>query len=202
MSPRPDSYIDNYASQNQSSNMRRPAPRANSDPVLYGNNNQNNYPLPAYSHSYDTGGSSSANESHGTDQWGNFTDPSSENSSIDRAQQAPKPDLGEVYGFNGFGGAPQFQGPILEEHGQGAPTYGQPGYGQVQTMPGRAQAYQGNEASTGPTPPTHNFSTKTTTRKPIELGNSATTTLSSSPSNKKRMSWIQRRFSTKGKRAD
>lgn len=200
MPSRPDSSFDNYASPpNQPGNPRRPNVRMNSDPVLYGNSNQANYPSPAYSQSYDTGGSTSANESHGTDQWGNSTDPSSENSSIDRIQPATKPDLGEVYGFNGFGGAPKFQGPILEEHGQGAPTYGQPGYGNSQMAPGRAQAFQGNGHSKGPTPPPHNFSGKPTPNEPIKLGNSSAANLSSNPSGKKRMNWIQRRLSTKGK---
>lgn len=200
MPSRPDSSFENYASPpNQPGNPRRPTIRMNSDPVLYGNSNQVNYPSPAYSQSYDTGGSTSANESHGTDQWGNSTDPSSENSSIDRSQPATKPDLGEVYGFNGFGGAPKFQGPILEEHGQGAPTYGQPGYGDSQMVPGKAQAYQGNGHSKGPTPPPHNFSGQRTLNEPIKLGNSSAANLSSNPSGKKRMNWIQRRFSTKGK---
>lgn len=200
MPSRPDSSFENYASPpNQSGNPRRPNIRTNSDPVLYGNSSQVNYPSPAYPQSYDTGGSTSANESHGTDQWGNSTDPSSENSSIDRSQPVTKPDLGEVYGFNGFGGAPKFQGPILEEHGQGAPTYGQPGYGNSQMVPGRAQAYQGNGNSKGPTPPPHNFSGQHTPNEPIKLGNSSAANLSSNPSGKKRMNWIQRRLSTKGK---
>ena len=199
MPSRPDSSFYNYGSPNQPGNPRRPNVRINSDPVLYGNSNQVNYPSPAYSQSYDTGGSTSANESHGTDQWGNSTDPSSENSSIDRSQPVTKPDLGEVYGFNGFGGAPKFQGPMLEEHGQGAPTYGQPGYGSSQMVPSRAQAYQGNSHSKVPTPPPHNFSRQSNPHEPINLGNPSAANLSSNPSGKKRMNWIQRRLSTKGK---
>jgi hypothetical protein len=71
------------------------------------------YPSHGYQQSYDTVTTASGTGSHGTEQWGNSTDPSSENSSLDRINQVAKPDLGEVYGFSGFGGAPQFQGPIL-----------------------------------------------------------------------------------------
>lgn len=164
----------------------------NSDPTLYGHNSQNTYPLPTYPQSYDTGGSVSANDSHGTDQWGNSTDPSSENSSIDRVQPAQKPDLGEVYGFNGFGGAPQFQGPILEEHGKDAPAYGQPGYGQSPTA-GAGQPYQGNGASTRSAP--HGRAKENTPKAPIKLGNSTAAILSSSASTEKKKSWLRRRFS-------
>lgn len=197
-SVRADSIIDNYGnSPNPHLNGRRygPGSRANSDPVLYGHG-QNTFPPHNYQQPYDTGGSTSANESHGTDQWGNSTDPSSENSSIDRVQQASKPDLGEVYGFNGFGGAPQFQGPILEEHGQGAPTYGQPGYGQSQMMSGGTYAYQGNGTSKGPPPPTHVSPKEIGPRVPIKLGNSSikgNTPLAGNT--EKRKSWLKRRFS-------
>ena len=165
----------------------------NSDLGHYGHNNQNSYSSPAYQQSYDTGGSISANESHGTDQWGTSTDPSSENSSIDRVQPAPKPDLGEVYGFNGFGGAPQFQGPILEEHGQGDPTYGQPRYGQSQSVAGAGRPYQGNGESAGPSPKLHPKENIPT--GPIKLGNSPAGNLSSSGTGEKRKSWLKRRFS-------
>lgn len=194
VSSRPDSYIDNYGPPpNQYNNGRRFGQRMNSDPTLYGHNSQNTYPSPTYPQSYDTGGSISANDSHGTDQWGNSTDPSSENSSIDRVQPAPKPDLGEVYGFNGFGGAPQFQGPILEEHGKGAPAYGQPGYGQSQIMSGAGQPYQGNGASNGSPP--HSRAKENVPKVPIKLGNSPAANLSSSANSEKKKSWLKRRFS-------
>ncbi|MCJ1426021.1 hypothetical protein MMC29_003923 [Sticta canariensis] len=193
VSSRPDSYIDNYATPpNQYNSGRKLGQRMNSNPTLYGHNGQTTYPSPTYPQSYDTGGSISANDSHGTDQWGNSTDPSSENSSIDRVQPAPKPDLGEVYGFNGFGGAPQFQGPILEEHGKGAPAYGQPGYGQSQMMSGAGQPYQGNGALTGsPSRGANGYVPKV----PIKLGNSSTANLSPNASGEKKKGWLKRRFS-------
>lgn len=197
---RPDSMIDNYGNPpNQYGSSRRFGPRNHSDPALYGHtSSQVVYPSHGHQQSYDTVGSAS-NGSHATDQWGNSTDPSSENSSIDRVQTAPKPDLGEAYGFNGFGGAPQFQGPILEEHGQGTPGYGHPGYGQSQFAAGNGHPYQGNEA---PAPPPHAPTKDAGPRVPIKLGSPAVTASSAGASRQpstvdtdKRKSWLRRRFS-------
>lgn len=191
---RPDSIIDNYGNTpNQFGSGRRFGPRNHSDPALYGHNNtQGVYPSHGHQQSYDTVASAS-NGSHATDQWGNSTDPSSENSSIDRVHTAPKPDLGEAYGFNGFGGAPQIQGPILEEHGHGAPGYGHPGYGQSQAAAGNGHPYQGNGA---PAPPSHAPTKDAGPRVPIKLGSSA---VGSRPpptvDTDKRKSWLKRRFS-------
>ena len=198
---RPDSVIDNYGNvPTQYGSGRRFGPRNHSDPALYGHNNstQGIYPSHGHQQSYDTVASAS-NGSHATDQWGNSTDPSSENSSIDRVQTAPKPDLGEAYGFNGFGGAPQIQGPILEEHGKGNPGYGHPGYGQSQVAAGNGHPYQGNGA---PAPPPHAPAKDSGPRIPIKLGSSAvvqSTTganrLPPTADTDKRKSWLKRRFS-------
>ena len=156
-----------------------------------------------FQQSYDTV-TSSGTGSHGTDQWGNSTDPSSENSSIDKIQQGAKQDLGEQYGFNGFGGAPAFQGPILEEHGQGAPEYGRPGYGGRSVMAsGPGIPYQGNNLPPPPPPPAHAKPREPVSRGPIKLGNSTSHTSNenqqdySTPSvnGEKRKSWLKRRFS-------
>lgn len=192
---RPDSIIDNYGNvPNQYGSGRRFGPRNHSDPALYGQNStQGVYPSHGHQQSYDTVASAS-NGSHATDQWGNSTDPSSENSSIDRVQTVPKPDLGEAYGFNGFGGAPQIQGPILEEHGQGAPGYGHPGYGQSQVAAGNGHPYQGNGA---PAPPPHAPPKDAGPRVPIKLGTSAAVSsrLPATVETDKRKSWLKRRFS-------
>ena len=205
---RPDSYYENGTAPGTpyyGGGSRRFGPRNHSDPALYGNNlHQGVYPSHGHQQSYDTVGTAS-NGSHVTEQWGNSTDPSSENSSIDRVQPGPKPDLAETYGFSGFGGAPQFQGPILEEHGQGGPGYGQPGYGQSQMSNGHGHPYQGN--GTPPSVPPHG--TATTPSKggappkvPIKLGaNNPVTNKSGSTgptpqsSTEKRKSWLGRRFS-------
>lgn len=203
---RPESYAENSGtSHDPYGSGRRGIPRNQSEPMLNGQSNaqsnvqpngssnaQGVYPSHAHQQSYDTVGTASYG-SDGTHQWGNSTDPSSENSSIDRVQPPQKPDLGEVYGFNGFGGAPQFQGPILEEHGQGTPGYGQPGYGKGQAVAGVGNPYQGNGAA--PPPPPHK---ETRPRVPIKLG--APSVASRAPpavDSDKRKSWLKRRFSRK-----
>jgi len=206
---RPDSYIDNYAgapsNPYQGRGGRANNQRMASDPAMYGNNSQKVYPSHGYQQSYDTVTTGSVSGSHGTDQWGNSTDPSSENSSFDRLNHVPpvqKPDVGEQYGFSGFGGGPQFQGPILEEYAQDAPEYGQPGYGQSgynqpRMAPGNGHPYQGN--GDVPAPPPHVVSTSPPPRAPIRLGNSSSpagASYSSPPdSGDKRKSWLKRRFS-------
>ena len=196
---RPESYVDNPGSpMGHYNQVRRFGPRTVSDPALYGNNSTALYPTHGYQQSYDTVTSGTGS---GTEQWGNSTDPSSENSSIDKIHQVAKPDLAEAYGFSGFGGAPQFQGPILEEHGQGAPAYGQPGYGQSQGRTSTARAYQGNAAAP-PSPPVHRSLTEKTNRLPIKLGGGLPSTnglvYNSQPdTSEKRKSWLKRRFSKK-----
>ena len=209
----PESYVDPYGNAYRQSpaplTPRRFGPRNHSDPALYGNNSNGNYngnyaqPSHNYHPSYDTAttGSGSAG-SNGTEPWANSTDPSSENSSVDRIHQTAKPDLAETYGFNGFGGAPQFQGPILEEYGQGAPAYGQPGYGQ--DVNGGRYAYQGNDVPPPPPPhlppkdrqatlPSGPSGRGGTLRK--EFNAPQPPPKSRPESGEKRMSWLKRRFS-------
>ena len=202
ISSRPDSYIDSYSNQPaQTTQGRRFGPRNHSDPALYGHNSQGVYPSHGYQQSYDT--VTSGTGSHGTEPWGNSTDPSSENSSIDKIHQVPKPEAGENYGLTGFGGAPPLQGPILEEHNHDGPSYGHPGYGQSQKMPGAGYPYQGNGAP--PAPPPHALPRDQVIRAPIKLGSQSGTPASNetphsvgrSDAGDKRKSWLKRRFSRK-----
>ena len=202
-----DSYYENGTTPGtpyHGSGNRRFGQRNTSDPALYGNSVQQGV-CPSHGHqqSYDTVGTLSSG-SHITDQWGNSTDPSSENSSLDRVQPAPKPDLGEAYGLIGFGGAPQFQGPIFEEHGQGSPSYGQSGYGQTQMSDGNSYLPRGNAMPPPVLPhgaPMVPSKERAPAKAPIRL--SATKTIvnrgSSGPSppskNEKRRSWLGKRFS-------
>ena len=201
---RPDSYIDGYGgSSAQYNGGRRFGPRNHSDPALYGRNGEQlMYQSHGHHQSYDTVGTTS-NGSHVTDQWGNSTDPSSENSSIDRVQPPPpgppKQDLGEVYGFNGFGGAPQFQGPILEEYSQGAPAYGEPGYGRPRGN--YHDGYDAQDHQPPPTVPPH----RAPMPPPKPAGPNVMTKSRPPPSSvrarqtpddgEKRKSWLKRRFS-------
>ncbi len=171
-------------------------PRVDADPAMYGQTtNQGVYPSHGYQQSYDTVTTASGTGSHGTEQWGNSTDPSSENSSLDRINQVAKPDLGEVYGFSGFGGAPQFQGPILEEHGHGNPAYGEPGYGRASTGPGMGGGGYPPRGGNGVPPPIppHGPPKEDRPRVPIKLGNSPANTRTDV--SEKRKSWFKRRFS-------
>lgn len=148
---------------------RHPNARMGSESMMYG---QRQYPQHAHQQSQDTGSDS-------TGPWANSTDPSSENSSIDRIAPPAKP-YGEngypnnAYGQNGFGpGQHGFQGAIPEEGG----SY---------PMRGGAPPVQAPE------------------RRPIPLGNSGDAPMpgGSLPSTKrpeaeKRKSWLSRRFSKK-----
>jgi len=214
---RPDSYSDNYSNRHSPApfrNDRRAVPRNQSESTLYNSNH-------VQQQSYETATTASnSGNSYGTEPYAHSTDPSSENSSVDRIPQQVKPDLGEAYGFNGFGGAPEFQGPILEEHGQGTPTYGQPGYGQqVATQPGhglnayssqapngRAAGHPGGyarQANDMPPPPPPHQQTAPAPRVPIKLSSSNMTPSTDSSvqqpvdNGEKRKSWLKRRFSKK-----
>lgn len=188
--------MDSYGSSfNQPGYGRRVGQRVHSDPALYGTNSQNPYPAHGYHQSYDTVASASGNESHNTDPWGNSTDPSSENSSIDRVQQASKPESTEMYGFNGFGGAPHFQDTILEDHATSNEAYGaMAGYGQPQKLSNGSPAQ--NRNALPPTPPPHVFPKQNPPRVPIKLGSSpAKERTPSNANSEKRKSWLKRRFS-------
>ena len=209
---RPDSYVETYGNSQPHRDRdrdrdylqsRKFGPRAQSDPMLYGGHttqSQGIYPLHGNQQSNDTVTSSGAG-SHGTEPWGNSTDPSSENSSIDRLSQVPKQDPGETYGFNGFGA-----GPILEEHHVNAPAYGQPGYAQSQAISNQGYAYQGNGFPPVPPPHAHANAKETRPRPPIKLGTSpgnpyinekggSLSQLSRGDTSEKRQSWLKRRFS-------
>ena len=126
---RPDSYYHDGYGAGPVPPRHRYGQRLNSEPTLARYNNNNNitnaghgvYPTHGYHQSHDTVNTGMSNGSESTGAWANSTDPSSENSSIDRvnpptAKQEPQ----ETYGLSGFGGAPNLQGPILEEYGSGS----------------------------------------------------------------------------------
>ena len=208
---RPDSYIDNGAppppQHHHQPDRRRFGPRNFSDPALYGRQaDQHVYQSHGHQQSYDTVGTAS-NGSHMTEAGGNSTDPSSENSSIDRFQPPPPPpkqDLGEVYGFNGFGGAPQFQGPILEEYGHGTPAYGENGYGRQQQPFTNQPRHQPNANAAPPSVPPHRAPAPppkptpahgiTKLSRPSQAQQSARSPPATEKSDKRR-SWLKRTFS-------
>ncbi|PYH92730.1 hypothetical protein BO71DRAFT_17246 [Aspergillus ellipticus CBS 707.79] len=115
---RPDSYADdgngqpeNYYPYNQ--NGGRPRPRHHARM----NTDQSGYSQHGYHKSYDniTAASGSGSGSN-TDAYGNSTDPSSVNSSMDQfhhqqqQQQYQQQQMAESYGFQGFGAGPNLEG--------------------------------------------------------------------------------------------
>ncbi|KAJ4345582.1 uncharacterized protein N0V89_011715 [Didymosphaeria variabile] len=146
------------------------------------------YPVQGYQQSRDTVNTNGSNGSHSEPY---STEPSSENSSIERSAGGMKPDAGEQYGFNGFGG-----GPILEEYhnGMGPARNGyavqRPNGTLNYAAPPPVPMKQGP-----PAPPAH-------ANKPIKLTKSndapnsdSSPAVTQNQSNEKRKSWFKRRFS-------
>ncbi|KAH7399375.1 hypothetical protein BKA66DRAFT_162449 [Pyrenochaeta sp. MPI-SDFR-AT-0127] len=155
--------------------------RMQSDPAWNRQNGNNVYPVNGYQQSRDTVNTNGSNGSHSDGPYSN--EHSSENSSIERGVpvKPPQPDLGEQYGFNGFG-----RGPILEEYTQDPPNGGY--------FPQQPQ----NGAMNGPPPPPKHA----TQPAPIKLNssgppasNTGRPNLLSKNSDDKRRSWFKRRFS-------
>ncbi|KAF2498552.1 hypothetical protein BU16DRAFT_558608 [Lophium mytilinum] len=157
-------------------------------------------PTPGYQQSRDTVQTERSNGSH-SDPWANSTDPSSENSSIERALPVQKPVQnipdGAEYGFNGFGGTPQFQGPILEEYGNGNnATYaprngGPPPTNGMHFQPGAANLPPPVPAkTTGPIKLGGNYS-----EQPPQVDAGARPNTLQRQNTDKRKSWFKRRFS-------
>ncbi|KAI9842043.1 MAG: hypothetical protein M1837_007539 [Sclerophora amabilis] len=192
---RPESYVDGHGGAYMYNRPRQvhPAHRMVPEPHYngYGGGSPNFYPTQGPPAPYDAATTGSGSNSHGTDRWGNSTEPSSENSSIDRLQQAPKPDVGENYGFTGFGGAPP---PPLHDNGYGDPAQGYP--------PNNYQGHGGTRApqpvqTLPPVPPKDNTPPA---RTRIKLGSSAINVAQTSPpaqgarpgAGEKRKSWFKR----------
>ena len=165
---RPGSYIEGHNGQPRARQNNRNV----SDSVMY--QQSRNYQPHGPHQSQDT------MHTHGSDStgpWASGTDPSSENSSIDKNIANGKQP--ESYGQNGYGP------PIMEE--QGAHAYGSNGYG-ANGSP------NGGPVQSPPGP-----------RKPIALGNSGGATPGGSlptpsrpdPKNEEKKGWLKRRFSKK-----
>lgn len=108
---RPDSYYttDNNGAAGPSNGYypnRARYPRTASEPQF--NNGGGVYPGPGNQQSYETVTTASGGSAEPA---GYTTDPSSENSSVDRFAALPAKEPAETYGFNGFGNTPQFVPP-------------------------------------------------------------------------------------------
>jgi hypothetical protein len=182
---RPDSYyntVDNAGPSNGYYPNRARYPRTASEP--HSNGNQGVYPVPGNQQSYETVTTASGSGSS-ADPAGYSTDPSSENSSVDRiAALAPK-EPSETYGFSGFGSTPQYLPPgsgINEQYGsKGAQRQGN-GY------PSQTPPPLPRKESAGP-------------RVPTKLGaasgnvGSKVTEIPRPSQGEKRKSWFGKRFS-------
>ncbi|KKA25587.1 hypothetical protein T310_0392 [Rasamsonia emersonii CBS 393.64] len=185
---RPDSYVDNnyqgsqqYSPHYPYNQYRGQRPRQNgrmNSEYGYGGNAANFYPQQSYQRSNDnmTAGSGSNN----TDQWGNSTDPSSVNSSMDRLQQQlqngqKQESPQETYGFSGFGDSPQLD-TSFQEHAAPKP----PPHGGQNTYTNGANAY-----SQPPPPPSKNDTPESANNKGTLKKNGS----------EKRQSWFKKRFS-------
>lgn len=202
---RPDSFVDNYGDgpppenhypYNQGGRRPRRHPRMNSEHAMYGQNyGQNGYAPNGHSQngyhkSYENVTAASGSGSN-TDQWGNSTDPSSVNSSIDQLQQQQQIQrmeeraMAENYGFQGFGPGPNLEGQAMS--------------GAAGPAPGRINLSKDSPA-TDPTAggpvggPVGGPSAATAapTRRHLRKATNASDV---SDTNTKRKSWFKRRFS-------
>lgn len=212
-----DSYAENgngtYSSPQASSGRYRYNNRQASDPTLnrYGNPTAGIYPAPGYQQSRDTvntgvtGGSGGSGS--GSDPWVSGTDPtSSENSSIDKVNPAPRQEYDGQYGYQNYGANPTFRNPIMEEGGYGQQFYNE-------NMGGNNGYFSQNPADLPPVPPPK-MDVAPLPRKPMRLDSAPAAptvgsgVLGSAGSHKlqrqstlrkqestKRKSWLARRFS-------
>ncbi|KAG9238363.1 hypothetical protein BJ875DRAFT_57452 [Amylocarpus encephaloides] len=178
---RPDSYYttDNAAGPSNGYYPNRARyPRTASEPQF---NSAQVYPGPSNQPSYETVTTASGS-GNSADPIGYSTDPSSENSSVDRIQALPAKEPQESYGFNGFGTTPQF-----------AP----PGNGLNRQSSGNgAQRPPNGYQNQGPPPPAKSVNAP---GGPIRLGetsgNAGAPPAQRLGAGEKRKSWFGRRFS-------
>ncbi|CZR50819.1 uncharacterized protein PAC_00693 [Phialocephala subalpina] len=184
---RPDSYYngpENAGPQNGYTPNRARYPRTASEPHF--NNPPGVYPVPGNQQSYETVNTASGSGSSG-DPAGYSTDPSSENSSVDRITPLPVKEPGETYGFNGFGATPQYSlpGAGLQEQYVASPANGAQRQGNGYQKEGAPAVLRKDSALP---------------RVPIKLsatsGNAGPPNNSQRPSSgEKRKSWFGKRFS-------
>lgn len=191
----------------------RPSPyRGNTAPMMTNPVHEHEgYPAHSYQDSYDTVNTRESNGSQSTEPWTNSTDPSSENSSVDRIQSAANNKMeNDAYGAYGaqYGrGSPRPQ-PIQEEYSHGGQMYAQEQSYPPHGYPPQSSAQYSPRANgpMGPPPPPAN---PQQLKKPIRLGGdsfdkgpkpaappSNGPKLQKRPSeNGKHKSWLRRRFS-------
>lgn len=105
-----------------------------------------------YRESHDTTFTRDSNGYSSSEPWGNSTDPSSENSSVDRIHAITKPDHGDAYGYSQH--TPERVSPrhdaIQEEYGHDGTGYTQGDYNPAYTQQHMPAQYGSSGRSTGP----------------------------------------------------
>ena len=167
-------------------------------------NGQGVYPTHGYQQSRDTVNTRGSNGSQ-SEPWTYSTDPSSENSSIERNTPVTKPDFGEQYGFAGFGGTPQFQGPVLKEYENNNEVSYRQQNGAGPSSNGVNLPQRRNGADVPPPVPVKLQSSKNSNviklsgdySQPLgqSSGNAQTRPIMRSNTGEKKKSWFKRRFS-------
>lgn len=104
------------------------------------------FPPQPYRESHDTSYTRESNGYSSSEPWGNSTDPSSENSSVDRIHATMKPDYGDAYGY--AQNAPERVSPrhdaIQEEYGHDGTGYTQGHYDPAYTQQHNPASYGAN----------------------------------------------------------
>lgn len=200
---RPDSYVEggygagpppeNYYPYNQMSGRPRPRHHRRMNSEHYGNNAsngyaqngyaQNGYGQNGYHKSYENVTAASGSGSN-TEPWGNSTDPSSVNSSIDQLQQQQRMDersVADNFGFQGFGPGPNLNGKVAASGGAGPERIV---LGNNQSSAPATDS--GGPVGGGPAP---------TTRRQLRKTNNVPTAAPAAAGDTKRKSWFKRRFS-------
>jgi hypothetical protein len=171
--------MDNNGPSNGYYPNRARYPRTTTEPQY--NHGHGVYPAPGNQPSYETVTTASGSGSS-SEPAGYSTDPSSDNSSLDRIAGAGMKESSENYGLDGFGANPQYLPP-----GNGLEPYMSNG-----------AARQGNGYMSHVPPPVPQKGGSATLRKPIKLGttsgNAGPAIPAPAPADK-RKSWFGRRFS-------
>ncbi|KAK7541028.1 uncharacterized protein J3D65DRAFT_617219 [Phyllosticta citribraziliensis] len=149
------------------------------------------YPGHAYQHSRDTVNTGLSNSSG--EHWPNSTDPSSENSSIERGPVPPVKDPHEAFAFQGFGGAPAVDDyDYGNQASYGAPPVGGNGVYYPPTMAHAPPNGYSHMARMGDGPPEQPISPHVNTNGPVSRQE---VSAHPPPPPEKRKSWFKRRFS-------
>jgi hypothetical protein len=181
---RPDSYYtqngDNGGPSNGYYPNRARYPRTASEPHF--NNGSGVYPGPGNQQSYETVTTASGS---GGEPAGYATDPSSENSSMDRITALPTKPPSETYGLDGFGNTPQLA----------PPGTGLEPFKTVQAQNGDRRQVNYNQDQPPPPPAKNGVGPRVPMKLGDSSGNTGAPAVQRPGAGEKRKSWFSKRFS-------